>query len=156
MADLNGSADPFAQYVADLHAQLAREDAEAEAVRAHLLAIQDRQRRLNKAIDALSHETPKMGRPPTKAKAPGKKTVWRPSPENTAKVLDALTQGPGTIADLAERSGTSRHIVRNAVESLRGDEKVRLAGKRHSRGARDRRGIKATVYALMPGDSDGA
>jgi CRP-like cAMP-binding protein len=160
LADSAGPPPPSGDDAArsiDGHIQALREMAanEAESRREaerYVEASRERERRLEKAIAALEGVPLGAGGRP-KAKATAKSSTWRVGDQVVSEVeaaLRALLASDGaeaaTVPQVAEATGRSRETVRRALERLREQGTVRLAGKRHL----STHGMPSTLYALMP------
>src|SRR4051794_630181 len=104
MSDDNGAAasDPLASAVADLRAYLAETDREDRRLRHELVVLQAKTRRAKRALDALTADEPKTSaKPKAQRSSPA-------SEERQEQAIAALRAGARTIAEIAERMGTSK------------------------------------------------
>jgi hypothetical protein len=111
-----------------------------------------REDKLKRSLRALEGGGAKRGRPSNSEVAKVAAARYS-SPDAQAKVLSALREHgqPMTVAQVQEAmQAGSRETARKALEALRRDEQVRLAGKVMSANGR----TPSTLYALMPGTHD--
>lgn len=142
------AARSIAGYVQALRQMAAAEAEGRREVEREVEASRERERRLEKAIAALEG-TSLGGRPKGRPKAA---PSWRVSEKVTIEVEAALRALAGngveaaTAVEVAEAAGRSREATRRALDQLRQQDTVRLAGKRRTTG----HGVPSTLYALMP------
>lgn len=137
--------------------RMAREEADSRAeVERFVDASRERERRLLKAVAALegmplgAGGKPKLNGAAPKAKA--KSHDWSVNPATVEAAFEAarrLVAETGeetfTRAQLAKAIGRSPETTRRAVDHLRDQERVRLAGKSGNGGK-----TATNLYALMP------
>lgn len=119
-----------------------------------LTASRERLRRWHKALTAITDETPAPAPAKAKAKAKAKTPAndWTPTPAKVERVYQALValsragRQDITRTMLVERASLGHDTVRRALEVLRADERIRIAGSGRGGGK---------LWALMP-NGDGA
>jgi hypothetical protein len=107
-----------------------------------------REDRLKRSLKALEGAA-KRGRP-SNAEVARRETMRYSSPKQQARTLAVLRahNRPMTVAEVQEALGAgSRETARKALEALRGNDQVRLAGTVPSPNGR----TPSNTYALMPG-----
>jgi ATPase subunit of ABC transporter with duplicated ATPase domains len=124
----------------------------AEEIRADLMEtedrlkeydqLRDRQRRLQRALAALGEGEEPTRKPPVKSKRAT--NTWRPSAENIEATMAVLVaaEEPMSVTKIADHMHRSREVVRRALETLRAEGRVRIAGA-SGRG-------NAKLFAAMP------
>ena len=128
----------IADQATSLQALLEQEQEEAKALRGQLEAVDDRVRRISRAIAVLQHPTKRRDRKAEPA-------MQRP----TQKVLDQVlalmeaAQGPVTVPQLIENMDVTSDTCSRAMRTLRAEGKVRLAGRSPQMG-------RPNIWALMP------
>lgn len=128
---------------------LEREQAHRARLTEWVDACAQRERRLRRALDALTATTaPAPGRPRGTAKrSTNQWTVSEPVLETVwAAIRDQGPDARFTVPEIAPRAGHSREAVRRALMALREREQVRVT-KPGGRGV-------TTVFALMPGATE--
>lgn len=96
---------------------------------AELESIQDRCRRLRKAIAVLTDEGKSVLAPAKRDRS--KSNVWRPKAETIAKVKAAIdgADHPVRSGEIRKATGLSDSAIGRSISYLRDQEEVRLAGK---------------------------
>jgi Bacterial regulatory proteins, gntR family len=144
-SDENGRIDPLARIIGELEDQLAPISAERAQLEAQIGDLIKREERIKAGITALRQGAPRRPSPPRGTVGSSSGNVWTPS----QKVLDdvyavvARAGEPLTVKQIGEQSDTSPETVRKAIDYLRADQKIRLAGTAMTKGA-------PKLYAVMP------
>jgi response regulator of citrate/malate metabolism len=135
------------QHAQGLRGLLESQHAVVERFETMLRTAKDEQRRIQRALAAIEGEpaTPKTV-PKPKASRGG---VSERKMSDTLRALEALG-APARIRDIAKEAGIAGETCRKALEQLRAQELVRIAGVQPGPGG------PAKLYTLMPGDDRGA
>lgn len=112
-----------------------------------LLLVKGQLVRLDQAERALSGRSTSSPRPSTPAKPKRRQhTRGRPPQRRLDSVLeDVRANGPSAINDVASRLRMTKGVTTKALETLRDDEKLRIAGSQGN----------STLYAVMEGAEHG-
>ena len=135
------SDDPLAPYIEGLERELApltARRAQLESEIAELLKSEDR---IKAGINALRHGAPKKKATTSTSGAKD----WSPSQKTIDDVYAVMARSadPMTVTQISEASGISRGTVTKAIEALRAQERVRLAGNAASPGS-------PKMFGIMP------
>jgi CRP-like cAMP-binding protein len=133
----NGSApaDPLAGIIDQLEHELAPITARKSQLEAEIGDLIKQEGRIKAGISALRTGAPK--KPSSSAPSTGGTKPWKPSQKTVDDVYATIATAaePLTIAQITEAVDTSRGTVEKAVNALRAEQKIRLAGVAASPGA---------------------
>lgn len=132
-AHLASAQDKTRRLTSDLRGLLAEEEMVVQELTREMEAARKRRDHLRRALDHLTGETRKFGRPPKNAEP---QRDSRPRPATMHELLGILIKAekPLTHTELTDRSSVSTETVTRALRYLREEEKVRVAGKPGQRG----------------------
>lgn len=139
---VGGAADLLVERLAQIDERLA-----------DLEPLRDERKRLVAALGAIAPEHPRIApaTPAAPARRPGKERQrWNVSERKRGQALEALRAlgEPVSTAVVAQRAGMARETARKALEVMRDDEIVRVAGTKQVAGH------PVKLYAPMPEAGD--
>jgi seryl-tRNA synthetase len=137
------SSDPLGDVIGQLEEKLAPLAAERTQLEAQVAELLRQEERIKAGISALRGSAPRSPRPAVKG---GRDSHdWWPSEKTRDEIYAAIAaaDAPLTVAQITERVAVSSSTVKKALDLLRSEQKIRLAGTAPSQGA-------PKIYGVMP------
>jgi hypothetical protein len=137
----NGSAevDPLAGIVAQLEHELAPISARKAQLEAEIGELLKQEGRIKAGITALRGSAPKRSAPAPRGSVGtgGTGNVWTPSQKTQDAVYAVLATAdePLTVKQIAEQVDVSSSTVKQTIDVLRSEQKIRICGTAPSQGA---------------------
>lgn len=145
-------SNPFDKVVHELEQFIGEQKLKEIELRQQLYGLQAETRRATRALEVLMDRKVNQRRstappePTKQAKARQAKQNWIPSAEKLQAVRDVLADLPQTSTQIAEAAGMARETATRALELLRAQQEVRMAGMVNA----GKSSQKVKSYALMP------
>ena len=145
--NLNALLQPLTETLADLELQRS----------ALALQLSEIDRQIRRAKRVLTAAETALGRPPaSKPRSGGRANHPHSSAETLERVIKVFTDNPTltfSVGEIAERTGLHKSTIQYAVKDLRGEQRIRLLGRRTK--PADQIGPPENHYRLMPEELNG-